>query len=170
MTINLEQIYSAATDRFGAVVKAHGPETSLYLTTDQYIAAMTAFKDEFGFDRLSDITAVDYWPETQPRFHLIIHLHNHSTQQRLAVRLPVNAAELTVTTLTSIYINASWYEREVADLFGILFDGHPDPRRIIMPQDWQGHPLRKDYPLGYEEVQFTFNFEKINAKKIFGKG
>jgi NADH-quinone oxidoreductase subunit C len=85
------------------------------------------------------------------------------------VRVPVNANEPVLPTITSIYANASWREREVWDMFGIRFQGHPDLRRILMPQDWQGHPLRKDYPLGYEEPQFTFNFEEINQRKPYAK-
>jgi NADH-quinone oxidoreductase subunit C len=74
-----------------------------------------------------------------------------------------------LSTLESIYPGANWYEREVFDLFGIKFDNHSDLRRIIMPADWQGHPLRKDYPLGYEEVQFTFNFDEISLRKPKGE-
>ena len=72
---------------------------------------------------------------------------------------------LNIPTIEGLYPNANWHEREVYDLFGVNFEGHSDMRRILMPYDWEGHPLRKDYPLGYEEPQFTFNFEAIDLRK-----
>jgi NADH-quinone oxidoreductase subunit C len=83
----------------------------------------------------------------------------------LKVRLASDQAEL--PSIEEIYRNANWHEREVLDMFGIEFSGHSDPRRIIMPHDWEGHPLRKDYPLGYEEVQFSFNFDEIDKRKPY---
>ncbi len=169
MTDTLEQAYLSMQERFAAEVKFHGPEKIVYLHRDNYLAAMQALRQEFGFDRLSDLSAVDYWPKTSPRYNVVIHLHARGNNDRIAVRVPVEAADSNLPTLVEVYENANWYEREVADLFGIVFLNHPDPRRIIMPQDWQGHPLRRDYPLGYEQVQFTFNFDKIEAKKIYAK-
>jgi len=74
-----------------------------------------------------------------------------------------------VPTLTGLYKNANWRERELWDMFGIRVEDHPDLRRLLMPKDWDGHPLRKDYPLGYEEPQFTFNFEEIDISKPKGE-
>jgi len=125
--------------------------------------------DEFGFDMLLDETAVDYWPEESPRFHLVYHVYSTQKNLVLCVRVPIPGANPSVPTLEKIYPNANWKEREVWDMFGIHFDGHSDMRRIIMPYDWEGHPLRKDYPLGYEEVQFTFNFNEIDLRKPKGK-
>jgi NADH-quinone oxidoreductase subunit C len=83
----------------------------------------------------------------------------------LCLRVPLNASTPHLPTAEKVYPGANWYEREVFDMFGITFDGHSDMRRIIMPYDWQGHPLRKDYPLGYEEVEFSFNYDDISLRK-----
>jgi NADH-quinone oxidoreductase subunit C len=72
-------------------------------------------------------------------------------------------------TLETVYPNANWFERELWDMFGIRSLGHSDLRRIVMPHDWEGHPLRKDFPLGYEEPQFTFNFDEIDLRKPYAK-
>ena len=85
------------------------------------------------------------------------------------LRVPVNGDNPTVPTATGVFDSANWRERELLDMFGIQFEGHPDPRRILMPEDSDGHPLRKDYPLGYEEPQFTFNFEDIDLRKPYAK-
>jgi len=83
----------------------------------------------------------------------------------ITLRVPLNGNSPHIETLEKVYPNANWHERELWDMFGIVFDGHSDMRRILMPHDWEGHPLRKDYPLGYEEVQFTFNVEDIKMRK-----
>jgi NADH-quinone oxidoreductase subunit C len=72
-------------------------------------------------------------------------------------------------SLIPVFCNANWFERELWDMFGIQFVGHPDMRRILMPEDWQGHPLRKNYPLGYEEPQFTFNADDVNKHKPYAR-
>ena len=129
-------------------------------------AVLTALRDEFGYDQLVDVTAVDYWPQEEPRFHIVYHLRSlepspGAVPARPAQRqLPAHLA-----TVERIFPGANWFEREVFDMFGVTFNGHSDMRRIIMPYDWQGHPLRKDYPLGYEEVQFSFNFDEISLRK-----
>ena len=98
-----------------------------------------------GFQFLVDITAVD-WPEREPRFDVVYHWLNLASQERLRVKVPV-ADGASVPTLALQFKTANWFEREVFDLFGITFDGHPDLRRLIMWQDFPGHPLRKDFPL-----------------------
>jgi len=103
---------------------------------------------DLAFDFLSDLTAVDRLrlPEPGPRFEVVYHLYSMSRRNRL--RLKVRAAEgEPVPTVTTVWEGANWFEREVFDLFGITFAGHPDLRRIVLPDDWQGHPLRKDYPV-----------------------
>jgi NADH:ubiquinone oxidoreductase 27 kD subunit len=85
------------------------------------------------------------------------------------LRVPLDDSQPSVQTLESVYPNANWKEREIWDMFGIRFEGHSDMRRILMPDDWEGYPLRKDYPLGYEEVEFTFNIDEIDLSKPRGE-
>jgi NADH-quinone oxidoreductase subunit C len=115
---------------------------------------------------LMDLTAVDYWPRTEPRFHIVYQLYTTDQTSRITLRVPVNGASPKTPTLEGVFPDANWFEREVWDMFGVHFEGHSDPRRIMMPEDWAGHPLRKDYPLGYEEVQFTFNRDEIALRKL----
>jgi NADH-quinone oxidoreductase subunit C len=122
-----------------------------------------------GFELLSAMTAVDYWPQTDPRFHVVYEFTSVSKNLSLALRVPVAGVNPLLPTVSHIYRNANWREREIWDMFGIKFTGHPDLRRILMPADWEGHPLRKDYPLGYEEPQFTFNFDEIDLRKPYAK-
>jgi NADH-quinone oxidoreductase subunit C len=90
-----------------------------------------------------------------------------NTSIRIECPLPDQETEL--PTATGVFVNANWYERELFDLFGLTFTGHPDLRRIVMPDDWQGYPLRKDHPVGCEEVQFTFNYDDIDRRKPYAK-
>ena len=83
----------------------------------------------------------------------------------LSLRVPLDGNAPHIPTIEKIYPGANWSEREIWDMFGIRFDGHSDLRRILMPHDWEGFPQRKDYPLGYEEVQFTFNLDEIDKRK-----
>ncbi len=99
-------------------------------------------------------TAVDYWPQTTPRFHVIYQLYSTKNNIQLRIRVHLDGNAPSLPTIEGVYPNANWHEREIWDMFGIRFEGHSDPRRILMSADWAGHPLRKDYPLGYEEVQF----------------
>jgi NADH-quinone oxidoreductase subunit C len=112
---------------------------------------------------------VDYWPQQDPRFNVIYQMTSITKNLSVQVRVPVPATNPEVPTVTDVFAAANWREREAWDMFGIRFSGHPDLRRILMPADWEGHPLRKDYPLGYEEPQFTFNFEEIDLRKPYAK-
>ena len=120
------------------------------------------------YNVLTDLAAVDYSPE-EPRFGVSYILFSMSKMARLRLKVLVPEEDPEVPTVTNIYINADWYEREAWDMMGIKFAGHPDLRRLLMPADWEGHPHRKDYPLGYEEVQFSFNWREIDAKKPYAK-
>jgi NADH-quinone oxidoreductase subunit C len=152
---------------FKAETKFYSNETSLIIQKKHLLDAIRRLKENYRYSILIDITAVDYWPEESPRMHLVYQLYSLEDNQLLRVRVPLKNQALTVESLTPVFTGANWYEREIHDLFGIAFEHHPDLRRIIMPYDWVGHPLRKDYPLGYEEVQFTFNFDEIDHKKPY---
>jgi NADH-quinone oxidoreductase subunit C len=142
-------------------------EHTLYAAPEQIVEISKSLRDDHGFNQLSGITAVDYFPKQTPRFHIVYFFFDMTRIERIQVRVLVNAIEPAVHSIMDIYPNADWYERELYDMFGIHIEGHPDLRRLLMPHDWEGHPLRKDYPLGYEEVQFTFNVDEINKKKFY---
>ena len=104
---------------------------------------------ELQFTFLSDVSGVDRFP-VEPRFEINYHLVSMSSRERLRLKVRVSGSDPVVESVTSVWPTANWHEREVFDLFGVRFEGHPDLRRILMPEDWEGHPLRKDYPVeGY---------------------
>lgn len=107
-----------------------------------------------GFALLSDLTAVDRHP-AEPRFEVVYLLTAIDTRARVRLKVRLPAAEAVAPSAVPVYAGANWLEREVYDMYGIRFDGHPDLTRILMPEDWEGHPLRKDFPLVEEPVQFT---------------
>ncbi len=101
------------------------------------------------FDFLSDITCADWYP-VEPRFHVVYHLLSIPRKERVRIKVKLTGNDPNVESITSLWPGANLFEREVFDLFGIRFNGHPNLRRIMMPEDWDGHPLRKDYPVeGY---------------------
>lgn len=104
-------------------------------------------KDQLSFDLLSDITAVDYWQKKEPRFEVVYHIASLESRQRLRLRVAVPENDATVDSLTPLWRGANFLEREVWDLYGIRFTDHPDLRRILLYEEFQGHPLRKDYPV-----------------------
>jgi NADH-quinone oxidoreductase subunit C len=164
-----ESIVKTFQERFQAQTYEFRGDLSLVLAPEHIVAACQALRDEFKFDLLSEETAVDYWPEENPRFHIVYQLRSLAHNRIIGLRVPLNGNAPTMPSITGLFGNANWFEREIWDMFGIRFDGHPDLRRILMPYDWVGHPLRKDYPLGYEEVQFSFNFDEINVRKPYAK-
>jgi NADH-quinone oxidoreductase subunit C len=145
-------------------------QTTAVIERSAIVSACQLLRDDadLEFNFLAALTAVDYWPE-EPRFKLVYQLYSLPNQVFLGLNVPVLGEDPKIATLEHVFANANWHEREIFDMFGVVFEGHTDLRRIIMPHDWQGHPLRKDYPLGYEEVQFTFNFEEIDQRKPYAK-
>ncbi|MGA7833293.1 MAG: NADH-quinone oxidoreductase subunit C [Terracidiphilus sp.] len=123
-------------------------ELTLTIAAEE-IHAAAATVQAAGYNFFEDVTAVDWFPST-PRFQLSYHILSHHLKERIRLRVMVGGEAPAVESITSLWPAANFYEREVFDLFGIRFEGHPNLRRIMMPDDWQGHPLRKDYPVeGY---------------------
>ena len=169
MDTRLEKIVKVLQEKADATYEEFRGEVHVFINARQIVDALTFLRDEHQFSLLSAMTAVDYWPAESPRFHVIYQLTSLTQNLCIQLRVPVNGSQPQVPTATGVFEIANWREREVFDMFGIEFEGHPDPRRILMPEDWEGHPLRKDYPLGYEEPQFTFNFEEIDVRKPYAK-
>jgi NADH-quinone oxidoreductase subunit C len=119
------------------------------------VCTVVSSASDLRFVFLADVTAVDWWPG-EPRFEVVYHLasFDHRSRLRLKVRLPGENPH--VATVSAVWPAANWLEREVWDLFGIDFDGHPDLRRLLMPEDWEGHPLRKDYPVQINQAVKVF--------------
>ena len=148
---------------------------ALYVPADRLVETCLALRDSLRFTTIIEITAADYIPR-QPRFEVVYHLLSISGRARL--RLKVRVADGgTVPTVQGVWKGAGWPEREVWDMFGIVFDGHPDLRRLLMPEDWEGHPARKDYPvqihkgaqtyepLEVSEREFRANIERDRVKR-----
>lgn len=134
------------------VVTAHR-ETTIVVPREQIEAVCSFLKTgpDTWFDFLADICGADRGPEEEPRFEVNYHLFSTTKFHRLRLKVVLNEEDLHVPTVTTVWRTANWHERETYDLFGVIFDGHPDLRRILLPEDWQGHALRKDFPLrGYE--------------------
>jgi len=169
MDAHLQSAVQAIQGRFSVQAGDFRGQTSLSVAPRDIVEICRTLRDEYGFDSFSGETAVDYWPQQEPRFHLIYLLYSLQHNVRLTLRVPLDGNSPSLPSVVSVYPSANWHEREIWDMFGIRFEGHPDMRRILMPEDWQGHPLRRDYPLGYEEVQFSFNYDEIDQRKPYAK-
>jgi NADH-quinone oxidoreductase subunit C len=123
-------------------------ELTLTVDRENIVAACKAIQTA-GYNFLEDVTAVDWYP-SEPRFQVVYHILSHSLKRRIRLVVRLLGEDASLDSITSVWPSANFYEREVFDLFGVHFAGHPNLRRIMMPEDWQGHPLRKDYPVeGY---------------------
>jgi NADH-quinone oxidoreductase subunit C len=149
-------------ERYGVPVTDSLGQEVLHPSREQYADTVQAAYDD-GYRVLVDVTAVDYLAhahrETAPgvaaeRFEVVAQLHDHTQRRRLRLRVQVPASDPTVASISDVHPGADALEREVFDMFGIAFEGHPDLTRILMPEDWDGHPLRKDYAVGAIPVQF----------------
>ena len=123
-------------------------ELTLWIARDDIRAAAKVLQDA-GYNFLVDVTCVDWLP-AEPRFEVTYHLLSLGLKERVRLCVPIDSLDPEVASITPVWPSANFYEREIWDLFGIRFGGHPNLRRIMMPDEWEGHPLRKDYPVeGY---------------------
>jgi NADH-quinone oxidoreductase subunit C len=148
-------------------------ETTLIIKPEAIVNVARYLRDTKGlvFNFLSDISAVDYYPEyNRPgRFGVCYHLYSMLYNRRIRLKVFLPEDEPTVPSVTPVWRGAEWLEREIYDMMGINFKGHPDLRRVLLPDDWEGHPHRRDYPLGYETIMFSFNKDEINKSKPYAK-
>ena len=169
MDSRLEKIVNVLQQQAGATLEEFRGEVRVYVPPDKVVDTLLFLRDEHEFSLLSVLSAIDYWPQDRPRY-VVVYSLTSLTQNlviQVRVRLPSDAAR--VPSVTSVFQTANWRERELYDMFGIEVEGHPDMRRILMPDNWEGHPLRRDYPLGYEEPQFSFNYKEIDLRKPYVK-
>ena len=121
-------------------------EMTLEIAPERIVPVCRFLKDSQQFVRLSTVTGVDRYP-AEPRFEVVYHLHSIARNQRLRLKCRLSGEKPEIESVTSVWRAANWYERETFDLFGVRFLNHPDLKRIMLPEDWEGHPLRKDYPV-----------------------
>ena len=150
-----EDAVARAVEEFDSTALVGGKldrgEVTLEIAPEEIVHVCRFLKTEQQFERLSTVTAVDRYPE-QPRFELVYHMHSITANLRVRLKCRLAGDRPQIDSVTPVWRAANWYEREIFDLFGIRFVGHPDLRRIMMPDDWEGHPLRKDYPVTGDRV------------------
>jgi len=142
---------------FGDVLIAFG-EITFTVRRDSLVEICSYLKTASGFEfnLLADLCGADRGAEEEPRFEVNYHLFSTTKYHRLRLKVLLNEEDARVPTVTGVWRTANWHERETFDHFGVVFEGHPDLRRILLPDDWQGHSLRKDFPLrGYEPYSLT---------------
>ena len=144
-------------------INFHG-QTTLSIDKKIILELMTLLKDELKFDILMDLTGIDYlFPKKHTK--IVYLLHNLKNAQRIFITTQVDREEF-LPSVTEIFEGANWYERELFDLFGVHFENHKEMKRILMPDDWEGHPLRKDYALTEQPVQFKHGVKPKNPSEI----
>ncbi len=163
-----QELVSATFGEALLEVQTFRGETTLVVARERIREILTILRQDerTRFDRISNLTAVDYLDlGREPRFAVVYHLMSRTNLARLRLRAPVPEDDPWTDSVTDLFPSVNWPEREVFDLFGIAFRGHPNPTRILLPDDWDGHPLRKDYPIGAEEIEFSFNREVVEADR-----
>ncbi len=164
-----EALQAAFSDAIQDVLEFRG-ELTIVVDSDRIVDICRYCRDTKGlaYNFLSDVSGVDYFPQS-PRFAVAYHMYSMVHNRELRLKVYLSDEDPTVPSVTGVYPTANWLEREIFDLLGVTFTDHPDLRRILMPDNWDGHPLRKDYPLGYETVQFSFNFDEVDKYKPYAQ-
>ena len=139
---------------------------TIYVPADRLVETCRALRDtpSLDFKVLTEVTAADYLPR-EPRYEVVYHLLSISKRLRLRLKVRV-ASDGTLPTVQSVWLGAGWPEREVWDMFGIVFDGHNDLRRLLMPEDWEGHPARKDYPVQIRKAAQTYEPLEVSEEEF----
>jgi len=122
-------------------------EVSVTVKKEDLLSVLAFLKQSLQYNLLTDVTAIDYLGKKEDRFMMVYQLCSIPNKDRLRIKAAVSEGDCRIESASRVWVTADWLEREVFDLFGITFDNHPDLRRILMTPDWEGHPLRKDYPL-----------------------
>ena len=175
--MDADALFSALNETLPAIqierAPSIDPQTSAYVSRTDLPAVARVLRDRAGlaFTLLAELTAVDFWPR-EPRFEVVYLLVSVEHRLRLRLKVKLEGHDARVSTVSDIWPAATWLEREVWDLFGIEFERHPDPRRLLMPEDWEGFPLRKDYPVQIntrvrtsEPLQLTEEEFRANMQK-----
>ena len=151
----LEEAYPGLDEAIEKVVVDRG-ELTLYVRREKLVELCQVLRDDeaLRFEFCSSVSGVDYLDMDERRLHVVYHLTSMTYRRRIRLEVAVTADDPHVPSVTSVYPTADWQERETYDMFGVIFDGHPGLTRILMPDDWEGHPQRKDYPLGGVPVEY----------------
>lgn len=166
---SIEKTIETLRARLGelAIDEFHGQHTAT-IPADKLVEATRLMLEDadLGYTQVVDITGIDWWGR-EPRFEVTYQFLSHSNHTRFSFRAYAEGDPPTLPSITPVFPGANWFERETYDMFGVRFDGHPDLRRILMPHNFSDHPLRRDFPLGYEEVAFSHNAHEIHSRKSF---
>lgn len=173
MALTNADVLERVSARFGAAILEADEwrgDLALRVQPEALVDVALWLRDDpaLQFIMLTNLCGVDYLGR-EPRFEVVYHFTAPEHQYRIALKVGADEEDPRVPSIATRFPTATWQEREVYDMFGIIFDGHPDLQRILMPEDWAGFPQRKTEPLVYEEVAFTFNHDEIDAQKPYAK-
>lgn len=158
--LGAEMVAALHGEGWGVEAQVAYGELTLVAPRERIVEVLTALRDTFGFQQLIDVCGADY-PDREERFEVVYHLLSLTRNARLRVKVAADEVQ-PVPSVTGVYPAADWFEREAFDMYGILFSGHPDLRRLLTDYGFEGHPLRKDFPMtGYVEVRYDEELKRV---------